>query len=202
MRRLSVERCVGFGSVVLCLALLACESGSKDDSTDGSSSTGATGSGASSSTGATSGSGLGLWIAGIPFAALLTAVIFLLGVAQLGPLPVMGLAVGWLYWSDHPGMGTFLLVWTIVIGALDNVMRPILIKRGADLPLLLIFSGVIGGLLAFGLVGLFIGPVLLGITYKLLNAWIDEVPEPRTPLPPAASLPSEQPAAHPTQPHE
>ena len=116
--------------------------------------------------------GLGLWVAGIPFAALLTAVIFLLGVAQLGPLPVMGLAVFWLYWSDHPGMGTFLLVWTVLVGALDNVMRPILIKRGADLPLLLIFAGVVGGLVGFGLVGVFVGPVVLAVTYTLLNAWI------------------------------
>jgi predicted PurR-regulated permease PerM len=79
--------------------------------------------------------GLGLALAGIPFAAMLTGVIFLLCIAQLGPIPV-------------------------------------LIRRGADLPLLLIFSGVIGGLLGFGVVGLFVGPVILAVTYTLLGEWV------------------------------
>jgi predicted PurR-regulated permease PerM len=118
--------------------------------------------------------GVGLWIAGIPFAALLTGVIFLLGVAQLGPILVMLPAVAWLFWSDQTGMGTFLLVWTIVVGALDNFLRPVLIRRGADLPLLLIFAGVIGGLISFGLVGVFVGPVVLAVTYTLLDAWISD----------------------------
>jgi predicted PurR-regulated permease PerM len=118
--------------------------------------------------------GLGLWIAGIPFAALLTAVIFLLGVAQLGPILVMAPAVAWLYWSGHPYLGTFLLVWTIIVGTLDNFLRPVLIRRGADLPLLLIFAGVVGGLVGFGLVGVFVGPVVLAVTYTLLDAWITD----------------------------
>jgi predicted PurR-regulated permease PerM len=56
---------------------------------------------------------------------------------------------------------------------MDNFLRPILIKRGADLPLLLIFAGVIGGLLAFGLIGIFVGPVVLAVAHKLLSAWVD-----------------------------
>ena len=63
---------------------------------------------------------------------------------------------------------------TIITATIDNFIRPILIKRGADLPLLLIFAGVIGGLLSFGIVGLFIGPVILAVSYTLLRAWIDE----------------------------
>ena len=118
--------------------------------------------------------GIGLWIAGIPFATLLTAVIFLLGIAQLGPILVMAPAVGWLFWAGHPALGTFLLVWTVIVGTLDNVLRPILIKRGADLPLLLIFAGVVGGLVGFGLVGVFVGPVVLAVTYTLLDAWITD----------------------------
>ncbi len=65
-----------------------------------------------------------------------------------------------------------LLVWTVVVGTLDNVLRPILIRRGANLPLLLIFAGVIGGLIAFGVIGLFVGPTVLAVTYRLLEAWI------------------------------
>jgi len=59
----------------------------------------------------------------------------------------------------------------------DNFIRPLLIKRGADIPLLLIFAGVIGGLMAFGIVGLFIGPVILAVTYTLLEAWVLETAE-------------------------
>lgn len=118
--------------------------------------------------------GLGLLIAGIPFAAVLTAVIFILSLAQLGPLPVMVLAVGWLYLGGASGWGTFLLVWTVILAPMDNILRPLLIRRGgANLSLLLVFAGVIGGLIAFGLVGIFIGPVVLAVSSTLLSAWVD-----------------------------
>jgi len=118
--------------------------------------------------------GLGLAIAGVPFAGLLTAVMFLLCIAQVGPLLVLLPATGWLFWSGATGWGAFLLVVSLVVGTLDNFLRPVLIRRGADLPLLLIFGGVIGGLIAFGLVGIFIGPVVLAVAYTLFRAWIAE----------------------------
>ncbi|MDE2604684.1 MAG: AI-2E family transporter YdiK [Burkholderiales bacterium] len=118
--------------------------------------------------------GVGLLVAGIPFAAVLTVGMFLAAVAQIGAALVMMLPVVWLYWSGSPGWGTFLLVVTVVVGTLDNVLRPILIKKGADLPLLLIFVGVIGGLVAFGLIGIFVGPVVLAVTHTLANAWMDK----------------------------
>ena len=118
--------------------------------------------------------GLGLAVTGIPFAALLTAAILILCIAQIGPLPVLVPAVVWLFWNDATIRGSVLVVWTVVVGLLDNVLRPILIRRGADLPLLLIFSGVIGGLIAFGVIGLFVGPVVLAVTYTLLRQWVDE----------------------------
>jgi len=122
--------------------------------------------------------GVGLMIAGVPFAPVLTALMFLLAVAQIGAVPVLVIPVIWLYWTDHAGWGTFLLVVTIIAGTLDNVLRPFLIKRGADLPLLLIFIGVIGGLIAFGLIGIFVGPLVLAVTYTLLNAWMGDGPAP------------------------
>jgi predicted PurR-regulated permease PerM len=118
--------------------------------------------------------GIGLAIAGVPLAGLLTALMLFLCIAQVGPSLVLFPAVIWLYWSDQTGWGTFLLVWSIVVVTMDNFLRPVLIKRGADLPLLLIFAGVIGGLLGFGLVGIFVGPVVLAIAYTLLVAWIDD----------------------------
>ncbi|MDT3776799.1 AI-2E family transporter YdiK [Nitrospira sp. MA-1] len=123
--------------------------------------------------------GIGLAVTGVPFATILTAMMFLLCIAQIGPLLVLLFGVGWLYWAGFAGWATALLVWSIMVGTLDNVIRPILIKRGADLPLLLILTGVIGGLIAFGLVGIFIGPMLLAVSYRLLQAWVcEELAEP------------------------
>jgi predicted PurR-regulated permease PerM len=117
--------------------------------------------------------GLGLVIAGVPFAGVLTGAMLFLSIAQIGVLPILGCATVWLYWSGASGWGTFMLVWTIVAGTMDNFLRPILIKKGADLPLLLVFAGVVGGLLAFGLIGIFVGPVVLAVADALLTAWID-----------------------------
>lgn len=116
--------------------------------------------------------GLGLWISGVPRPGLLLALIFVLGVTQLGPLPVLVPATIWLYWSGSIAWGSALLVWTLLVSPLDNILRPILIRRGVDLPLLLIIAGVIGGLIAFGVVGLFVGPVILAVTYTLLQSWV------------------------------
>ncbi len=120
--------------------------------------------------------GVGLMIAGVPFAPVLTALMFLLAVAQIGAVPVLVIPIIWLYWSDSPGWGTFLVVVAVIAGTLDNFLRPYLIKKGADLPLLLIFVGVIGGLIAFGLIGIFVGPLVLAVTYTLLNAWMGDGP--------------------------
>ena len=120
--------------------------------------------------------GIGLALAGVPFAAVLTAVMFMMCIAQLGPGLVLIPAVVWLYWSGHPGWGTFLLVWSIIVISLDNIVRPLLIRKGAHLPLVLLLAGVIGGLIAFGLVGIFLGPVVLAVAYTLLNSWMDEDP--------------------------
>jgi len=118
--------------------------------------------------------GVGLVVVGVPYAAVLTAVMFMLAVAQIGAAPVLVCAVIWLFWKGETGWAVGLLVWTILVSLLDNVLRPILIKKGADLPVLLILVGVIGGLIAFGLVGIFIGPIVLAVSYTLIAAWVDE----------------------------
>jgi len=118
--------------------------------------------------------GIGLAVTGVPFAAILTAVMFMLCIAQIGPILVLLPAVIWLYWSGDSGWGTFLLIWMLLVGSLDNFLRPILIKKGADLPLLLIFAGVIGGLIGFGLVGIFVGPVVLAVAHTLLQSWMSD----------------------------
>lgn len=129
--------------------------------------------------------GLGLVIAGVPAATLLTAVMFMLCIAQIGPIPVLLGAAAWAWWGDGSlGWAIALLVWAGFVGTIDNVVRPVLIRLGADLPLILIFAGVIGGLFAFGLVGIFVGPVVLAVGYTLLEAWMHEPTDPPAPEPP------------------
>jgi predicted PurR-regulated permease PerM len=120
--------------------------------------------------------GIGLAVAGIPAATLLTALMFLLTIAQLGPFLVLLPAAGWLFWSGDTGWAIALVAWTVFVGTMDNFLRPWLINKGANLPLLLIFAGVVGGLIAFGLLGIFIGPVVLAVTYTLMGAWMAERP--------------------------
>jgi len=116
--------------------------------------------------------GIGLVIAGVPVPGLLTAVMFMLGLAQIGSAPVLIPTVIWVYAKDGALWGTILLVVSIVSIVSDNVIRPFLIRKGADLPLVMIFAGVIGGLVAFGIIGLFIGPIVLAVSYTLLESWV------------------------------
>jgi len=125
--------------------------------------------------------GIGLWVCGIPHAGVLSAFAFVLGIAQIGPLPVLAGSIVWLYWIGNSGWAIALLVWTLPVISLDNVLRPILIRRGVELPILLIMAGVIGGLIIFGVVGLFIGPVVLAVTYTLAREWVNTGPAPSEP---------------------
>jgi predicted PurR-regulated permease PerM len=117
--------------------------------------------------------GIGFWFFGIPHAGLLAALAFMLGVAQIGPGPVLLAAIIWLYWTGSSGTATGLLIWSLPVAVLDNVIRPVLIRRGVKLPMLLIIAGVIGGLISFGVVGLFVGPVMLAATYTLARDWVE-----------------------------
>ncbi len=119
-------------------------------------------------------SGIGLLVAGMPFAAVLTALIFVLCLMQIGPGLVLAPTVIWMYYSGDTLWATVLLLFAIVAGTMDGYLRPVLIRKGADLPLLLIFAGVIGGLISFGILGIFVGPTLLAVAYTLLDAWMEE----------------------------
>ncbi|VFP78774.1 Putative transport protein YdiK [Candidatus Erwinia haradaeae] len=122
--------------------------------------------------------GIGLSISGIPFSSMLTIFMILSCLVQLGPLIILVPAVIWLYWINNTTEGTILLIWSCLVGVIDHILRPFLIRKGADLPVTLIFFGVIGGLLAFGIIGLFIGPVVLAISYRVTCSWIEETPSP------------------------
>ncbi|MHC6226473.1 AI-2E family transporter [Pseudomonas sp. X10] len=115
---------------------------------------------------------IGFLIAGVPGALVLGLVTFMLSLIPMGPPLVWIPATGWLIWKGEYGMAVFLGIWgTFIISGVDNVLKPYLISRGGNLPLVIVLLGVFGGLLAFGFIGLFIGPTLLAVAYSLLLDW-------------------------------
>ncbi|QIQ41731.1 MAG: AI-2E family transporter YdiK [Buchnera aphidicola (Microlophium carnosum)] len=117
-------------------------------------------------------SGIGLLISGIPIWAFLMIIIFFSCLIQIGPLPILIPSIIWLYWNDDTTWSTILLIWSCLVFILDHILRPFFIRLGADLPILLTLSGVLGGLVTFGILGLFIGPVVLVIFYRLIISWM------------------------------
>lgn len=115
---------------------------------------------------------MGLLITGTKGVGLLASLIFISSIGPGGPALILLPVTGWLYMEDQIGMAIFMGIWTIVVSNIDSFIRPILIKTGGDFPFLLMFVGVIGGLLSFGVMGLFIGPVMLAVSYSLLGQWV------------------------------
>lgn len=124
---------------------------------------------------------IGFSIAGVPGALLLGFLTFAFSFLMVPPL-VWGPSVAWLIWQGEYGMAIFLGVWGMfIISGVDNVLKPYLISRGGNLPLVVVLLGVFGGVLAFGFMGLFLGPTLLAVAYSLLGDWVaKEVPEIKT----------------------
>ena len=121
---------------------------------------------------------IGFLIAGVPGALVLGPVTFLLSLIPMGPPLAWVPATAWLAWQGQYGMAVFLGIWgTFIISGVDNVLKPYLISRGGNLPLVIVLLGVFGGLLAFGFIGLFIGPTLLAVAYSLLLDWTRSEPQ-------------------------
>jgi predicted PurR-regulated permease PerM len=115
---------------------------------------------------------IGFAIAGIPAVPLLSVLVFVASLVPVGPPLVWGPAAIWLFMQGETGWGVFMLVWgTLLISGVDNVVKPMLISRGSSLPFLLTLLGVLGGVIAFGFVGIFIGPTLLAVGYSLIGKW-------------------------------
>jgi predicted PurR-regulated permease PerM len=116
--------------------------------------------------------GIGFSIAGVPGAVLLAVLTFLVAVVPFGPPMIWLPAALWLYTQNQHGWAVFMLIWgALGISSVDNLVRPFLISQGTKLPFALIFCGVIGGALAFGLVGIFMGPTLLAVAFRLIEEW-------------------------------
>jgi len=117
---------------------------------------------------------LGFLIAGVPGALLLAALTFILSLVPMGPVLIWGGAAGWLFMQDRTGWAIFMVIYGVaVISSVDNFVKPILMSRAGNLSMLLVVLGVFGGAIAFGFIGLFIGPALLAVAWNLTRTWLD-----------------------------
>ena len=117
---------------------------------------------------------VGFLIAGVPGALLLAALTFILSLIPMGPVLAWGGAAAWLYSKDQTGWAIFMVIYgTAVISSVDNFIKPILMSRAGNLSMLLVVLGVFGGAIAFGFIGLFVGPALLAVAWSLTKAWLD-----------------------------
>jgi predicted PurR-regulated permease PerM len=116
---------------------------------------------------------IGFYIAGVPGALILGILTFVLSLIPMGPPLVWVPATVWLFTQGDYGFAVFLGIWGMfVISGVDNILKPYLISRGGNLPLVVVLLGVFGGILAFGFMGLFLGPTLLALAYSLLSDWV------------------------------
>lgn len=120
--------------------------------------------------------GVGFIIADVPGAAALALLTFLLGILPMGPPLVWVPVTIWLFYHRGAGWGTFMLVWGLLVSSVDNVVKPWIIAKGASLPFILTFFGVIGGAIAFGFIGVFLGPTLLALGYAVMHEWLSPPP--------------------------
>ena len=117
--------------------------------------------------------GVGVMVAGIPAATLITSAALVLGIVQIGPSIVMIPLVIWSWTAMEPTAFLF-SAYMIPVSLLDNVLRPLLLARGLDTPIVVILLGVIGGTISLGITGLFLGPIILAVIWELLAAWVKE----------------------------
>ena len=118
--------------------------------------------------------GLGLMLAGIPGASLITSAVLILGIIQIGPSIVLIPVIIWSWTLLETATALLFTVYMIPVNLLDNILRPLVMGRGLQTPTLVILIGVIGGTLSYGITGLFLGPIILAVIWELLVAWIRE----------------------------
>jgi predicted PurR-regulated permease PerM len=118
--------------------------------------------------------GLGLSVAGVPGASLISIAILFLAIVQIGPSIVIVPLIVWSWFSMEPRAAFLFTLYMIPVNLFDNVLRPILMARGLATPMLVILIGVIGGVISFGITGLFLGPITLSVIWELFTAWIEE----------------------------
>jgi predicted PurR-regulated permease PerM len=121
--------------------------------------------------------GIGLVVAGVPAAGLIAFFVLVLSAIQIGPGIILLPTIVYVFTSADTLTALLFAAWTVPVMLLDNVLKPILLARGVQVPMLVIFLGVVGGTLAYGIVGLFVGPVILAVGYKVFVAWLSPAPD-------------------------
>jgi predicted PurR-regulated permease PerM len=116
--------------------------------------------------------GVGLKLAGLPYAGVFAFAVLLLGILQIGSSPVLLPLVIWIWATQDTAFALFMTIYLVVVGLADNVLKPLVMGRGLSTPMLVIFIGVLGGTIAHGIVGLFVGPIILAVAWQLMMAWI------------------------------
>jgi predicted PurR-regulated permease PerM len=116
--------------------------------------------------------GIGLKIAGVPHAGVLAFAVLVLGIVQIGSAPILLPVIVWIWTVKDVGTAVLITIYLILVGISDNALRPFLMGRGLSTPVLVIFIGVLGGTLAHGIVGLFVGPIVLSVAWQLMMAWV------------------------------
>ena len=118
--------------------------------------------------------GIGLKLAGVPHAGVLAFAVLILAILQIGSAVVLIPVIIWIWATRDFAVALPLTIYLLIVGLADNILKPILMGRGLNTPMLVIFIGVLGGMLAHGIVGLFVGPIILAVTWELIMAWIRE----------------------------
>ncbi len=120
--------------------------------------------------------GIALLVANVPAAGLWTLLVLLMAVVQLPTLLVLGPIIFYVSATNSMVVAVSFGIWVLAVGLSDNVLKPLLLGRGVDVPMLVIFMGAIGGFILEGIIGLFVGAVLLAVGYKLIQLWLEDVP--------------------------
>jgi predicted PurR-regulated permease PerM len=120
--------------------------------------------------------GIGLKIAGVPYAGALAFAVLVLAIVQIGAAPILLPVAVWAWMVKEPGTAALITIYLVLVGLSDNALKPLLMGRGLSTPVLVIFMGVLGGTLAHGIVGLFVGPIILAVAWELVTAWSRDEP--------------------------
>jgi predicted PurR-regulated permease PerM len=118
--------------------------------------------------------GIGLMMAGVPAASVITSAVLIFGIIQIGPAIILVPVVIWSWFAMEPATALLFTAYMVPVNLLDNVLKPIVMGRGLKTPTLVILIGLLGGTLAYGITGLFLGPIVLAVIWELLVAWIRE----------------------------
>ena len=120
--------------------------------------------------------GIGLLVAGVPAAGLWALLVLLMAVVQIPTVLLLGPIIVYVFATSSTMIAVLFAIWSIAVGLSDNVLKPMLLGRGVDVPMLVIFMGAIGGFILKGIIGLFVGAVVLAVGYTLFQAWLEDVP--------------------------